>query len=747
MKISHQAPPWRGCFITALRWRGVLSLLILALALLFPFHVAGASVVSSGAVDVLDTIVDFSTRIKIQRAAPNQKIAVSVENPVGDIFQIPVETDSAGQGSAFIPAEQLRKAGTYFVRSFSSSSFQVFPGEMNPGASEILSEKTFAAGNERVPVTVHITDEFNNPLAFHEVRLTSSRAQDILIAESSETDEHGEARFTVSSSLSGLSVLTATDETVGETVNQRLSIQFVASQNGSIQKSIGGDPESILQAERSSRQITASPRRGILLAQALPPLARFEIDNLAATVALSSALSFRVKAVDASGNIVPSYTGTVVFSSSDPNAQFPRPYTFIAADQGKKTFDLGLTFRTVGSQIMRLQDESNGLLKGEKSVVVVATPVSTDGPVRITKPATGTYQVNILEVAGEAGPGSRVKIFDNGQQIAEVQTDSAGRFSYTTSLLQDGQHTFTAQSNAVTSTPVSVTIDSTPAPLSDTELSKTLLAPGETFEVTVQSDPNLNRIEALVGEFVTELEQNLENNAVYRGTLTAPAQAGEYPVYITSVDALGNESNPAEVGRVRVDPTLRRPGTVSFNVPSRVTGVSALAGNAFVNLAWAPAQAESGIAFYRIYYGSDQARLLLVTNTRGTGTALTIPNLQNGVPYFFQVTAIDTQGNESDQRSEVVTATPSLNATAVPGSEIAGRGGLAGGGSGLFQNGGGGSDARGNRYPVLCDPGPCPPDAGYPPYTPEDGPEVLGLALASLLGGSALRFLRRKKRQ
>ena len=53
-----------------------------------------------------------------------------------------------------------------------------------------------------------------------------------------------------------------------------------------------------------------------------------------------------VKAVDAFGNTVTGYTGTVHFSSTDTQADLPADYTFTAADAGVHTFTVGLKTAT-----------------------------------------------------------------------------------------------------------------------------------------------------------------------------------------------------------------------------------------------------------------------------------------------------------------------------------------------------------------------------------------------------------------
>jgi hypothetical protein len=215
------------------------------------------------------------------------------------------------------------------------------------------------------------------------------------------------------------------------------------------------------------------------------------------------------------------------------------------------------------------------------------------------------------------------------------------------------------------------------------------------------------------------MEPDPQNPGIYRATLTAPDKDGQYPIAIITTDKGGNISPASEVGKLKVDASLKPGPTPSFNVPSKVQGVLASPGNGAVQLTWQPANAASGIAQYRIYYGSDPARINLVTNTADAKTSWIIPNLQNGTKYYFQVVGVDTNGNEGDNRSDVASAMPSPDA--------------------VFPAGSGGVSTP----PVLCDPEPCPP-APFPPSTPDDGPGILGAVLTALFSAGAFRFLKRK---
>jgi hypothetical protein len=85
------------------------------------------------------------------------------------------------------------------------------------------------------------------------------------------------------------------------------------------------------------------------------------VDHLAVnapTIASSGTpFTLNVRAEDAYGNPASGYTGTVNFSSTDPAAFLPMPYTFAASDLGAKNFG-GVILRAVGTQTITVTDSS-----------------------------------------------------------------------------------------------------------------------------------------------------------------------------------------------------------------------------------------------------------------------------------------------------------------------------------------------------------------------------------------------------
>jgi streptogramin lyase len=99
--------------------------------------------------------------------------------------------------------------------------------------------------------------------------------------------------------------------------------------------------------------------------------ASFRLTVSDTSVTAGTPFSVTVTAVDAYGNVVPSYRGTVHFTSSDGTATLPDDYTFTADDNGVHTFTDAVTLFTTGNQVLTVQDIV-GALTGSITVTVSA---------------------------------------------------------------------------------------------------------------------------------------------------------------------------------------------------------------------------------------------------------------------------------------------------------------------------------------------------------------------------------------
>ena len=105
--------------------------------------------------------------------------------------------------------------------------------------------------------------------------------------------------------------------------------------------------------------------------------------------------------------------------------------------------------------------------------------------------------------------------------------------------------------------------------------------------------------------------------------------------------------------------------------PNVLLNLAAQAGNASVSLTWSAASATATYNLYRGTIAGGEGATPIKTGL--TGTACTDPGLTNNIPYFYQLTAVNSAGNEGGKSNEAgatpqaVPATP-LSLTAQAGN-------------------------------------------------------------------------------
>ncbi len=140
-----------------------------------------------------------------------------------------------------------------------------------------------------------------------------------------------------------------------------------------------------------SRTITATDTLTSSIADVSDPIdvvaaapSQFKVSPPPGGTETGTAFSFTVTVVDQFGNTVTSYSGTVHFASSDPNAILPADAPLV---NGVGTFQA--TFLTGGSQSLSVSD-SQAELSGESTPVVIVTTTTTSTTSTSTSTSTTT---------------------------------------------------------------------------------------------------------------------------------------------------------------------------------------------------------------------------------------------------------------------------------------------------------------------------------------------------------------------
>ena len=266
-------------------------------------------------------------------------------------------------------AQALTFSGADNAHNLSTGTLAV---TVNPGAAQTLTVAGFAnpatAGTSG-SLTVTAKDQYGNVATGYNgtVAVTSTDAQAVLpVNHTFQAADNGVYVFAVTLKTKGTQSLTATDTITGT---------IAGSQTG----------------------ITVNPAATSVLA----------VSGFTTPITAGTASPLVVTAKDAYGNITPSYTGTVAFSSTDPQAVLPANFTFTGADNGTNTFS-GVILKTAGStQAITATDTVTSTITGEQTPIVVnpasGTKLAITGPgTDLTGVCSAAYTVTATDIYGNA---------------------------------------------------------------------------------------------------------------------------------------------------------------------------------------------------------------------------------------------------------------------------------------------------------------------------------------------------------
>ena len=610
------------------------------------------------AVYTVDTVAGYPARFKTSLINPNQDVRFVVEKPDGAVVQIPAQADQEGVAMTDFYGHQTKIAGKYkvaLVYSGSSTSspqttFTVYPDQVSPSQSTLRSTLKMAdAGKDAVFVVATLYDQYKNPVPNHLVKLVSSRSEDkIEPLQNGVSDNNGRANFKVTSRYPGISVFTAMDVTVSAILQAREEVVFLTPSAPATSSLFG--------ASLFSANIGGD-------GEVLPgPVDYFDIEDLPSTVRLGDELSLTIVARDKNKNVAKNYTGTILISvPDDENAVLPNSgeYTFKAADQGRFTFNLSLQFSKLGKQAVQVFDKSNFKISGEKSVEVVPrqsiVPQATSPDISIKSPVDGAeFGSNTVIISGTGNENINLKMFDNDIKIGDTETDSEGFFSYEARSLADGSHTFYVMTeDNLVSRSVTVKIDTTPPVINYLESdAESPVVPGFRVTVKVQSEPGLDEAKLKIQGIEEVMTESDAEPGTYSVTFAAPAQDGVFPIDIILADKLANKAQFSN--RLSVTVVSPKP-----NNPPVVEGLEGEPGDTYIDLSWDEVLGhERPVSKYRIYYGTQLDELNTSAETQDSKTSWQLRGLLNDSQYFIAITAIDTQGLESEEKSVMIAVTP-----------------------------------------------------------------------------------------
>jgi hypothetical protein len=142
-----------------------------------------------------------------------------------------------------------------------------------------------------------------------------------------------------------------------------------------------------LRLTASDGQLSSSADAVIAAGSASTPF----ITSLAGNVTAGAANSLTVTIRDTQNNVVPSYSGTVHFTSTDPQAVLPADYTFVPGDAGVRVFD-GVQLRSAGNRSISVTDVASSNTSSANTVVA---PGAAATLLFVQQPGSGTVRATL----------------------------------------------------------------------------------------------------------------------------------------------------------------------------------------------------------------------------------------------------------------------------------------------------------------------------------------------------------------
>lgn len=599
-----------------------------------------------------------------------------------------------------IDGYKINFKGLYRVAETISQTNTDFHSTISP------ADQVVKIGSETAGLSVRLNDGFGNPVSGHALRLISSLSNEKIssIPVSGTTDQNGQLSFKIFPGSEGVAIYSVYDVTSDVLLPEKAKVVYFSESDSIL---------SYASYKSSNNQFDISA-----LGSPSGPIDHFKFDDVPVKIGVGENISLKLTALDSKEQVVSGYLGKIRFFIDGDNAgnvDLPDDYTFTLQDQGIHTFSLAFSFKQPGSYKLKIADLQNLAVTDELSVDVVAggtqPSVSGSSSVTITSPTTGMSGNNIQVISGKAPAGAKIKILDNNVEIASVIADVTGNFSFTTGLLDDGEHKiYAAQVNDIgtilnVSPTVTLQIDTASAEVSQIVLEPAgAVDPATLITVKLFTGENLSKAQVVVSGNVYDLTKT--NKGYYQGTFSAPIEFGEYKLSFVLVDELGNEAKIKDETVLKVG-KISAPGKKDpVSVASNISNLLATSGDHKVTLTWTDsASLGSPVKNYRVYYGLSPNQLTEVIDTFTNSTTWYIPNLKNSTEYYFAVVAVDMKGDSGQNFGTIVSSIPNPIVTNQPAPKV--------------KNGSEGKEALDEMKKDVS----------------ESGPEILWLIIISALAG------------
>lgn len=625
-----------------------LALLLLQAA---PFPVSAAGC----ALDALDTVAGLGTQITLTGCGPRMPVTVSVRGPKGSEYVQQTTLDSSGDAVVLVPSKNAQTAGTYAVTAAGvSASFDVIADRADDGHSTLsVSPAVIRAGTDTATVTAVLRDRFDNPVAGRPMALMSNRASDDVSARSAQTDDDGRFLWSVSAAAAGQMTLIPYDILSGRPLSLRAGITVTGGSSFLRGALTGFEQGGEEDAFTSQLMAQAADLTGVAVEE-------FELTlpSGATSVKANELFSMNLRALNG-GEVVRSYVGSLIVESSDPDAELPKkgedpksPSTgrvdIRSVDQGQRNIPLSFLLRRRGPQTISFYDKVNPDIRGTITINVLREDGAGPETITILSPADRSrIKGHTVLLQGRAPSLVNLKV-KGGANDVNAESDEEGVFRISVDLNpEDKEATLfvTSENGTYESEALKIIVDNEAPEIETVAVNPAEGKTGDTARISMKSEAGLGTAIAVFGG--TEIKLTETGAGLYIGSVTAPAEPGTFDITFTAVDTVGNQA------------TMLTKWTVKAKEVPVVQGVEATGEPLQVSLKWQPIETMP-VSEYRIYIAKDKepTNYLYSVSTGQPVTTAVIKDLPLGETYQFSLTAVNTDGEESPQKSKPAKAAP-----------------------------------------------------------------------------------------
>jgi hypothetical protein len=239
-------------------------------------------------------------------------------------------------------------------------------------------------------------------------------------------------------------------------------------------------------------------------------------------VSAGLAESFTVTARDSSGNLALGYTGTVTFSSSDPQAVLPGSYTFTASDGGVHTFIA--TLKTAGTESITATDTATAALVGSDTGITVspalANKLLVSAPSSVSAGTAFSPAVTVVDPYGNVVAG-----YTGTVALTSSDAQAVLPGSYTFTAGDAGVHTFSVTLKTAGTQALAAT-DTTTASLTGADSAITVNAVSAANKFVV-SAPTSATAGTAASVTVTAVDSTGNTVTGYTGTVSFSSSDGQ----------------------------------------------------------------------------------------------------------------------------------------------------------------------------------------------------------------------------